>query len=177
MLPEDFGLTGRRLRDPKDSFREWEVHMLYAPIPGRALGGIRAKLVDAKGFITFCNQRDLEVLLGLAQPRAWCRWAGEDYVGPDHKDWFGLCADEDDLIDDLQERELVMRGQFPGGILPPDIEFTRRVHLEPRMDFEDYYILLRDFDPETGFFPDMRLETIENRWVRSQRERVRWDRI
>jgi hypothetical protein len=177
ILQETFDILNVQVRDPKDSGRLWEVHELYAPIPGRALGGIRAKLVDEKGFITFCNQRDLEVLVGLGVPGKWCRWMNEDYLHPDDREWFGLCADEEDLLDDLQAREMALRRQVHGGVLTPPAEFTRRVHLEPKNDFEELFILLGDYDPETGMYPDPRLETIERRWVRSQRERVRWDRL
>ena len=177
MLQETFGLLHTHVFDPKDSGRHWQVTSVYAPIGSRMIGGIRAKLVDTKGFVTFCNQRDLEVLLGLATPGKWCRWLAEEYVHPDDRGWCGLCADEDDLLDDLQERELVMRGQVPNGILQPPMGFVRRVHLEPKSDFEDLFILLGDYDQDTGFYPDPRFETIERRWVRSQRERVRWDRI
>lgn len=177
MLTTDLGLANAVIQDPRSPFRPWMIHALYTPIPGRALGGIRAKLVDAKGFITFCNQRDLEVLLGYAKPGDWCRWAGQEYVGSDDRTWYGLCADEDDLRDDLQERELLFRAQYEGGVLAPPLEFTRRVHLDAHMDFEELYMLFRDFDVETGFYPDLRLETIDTRWSRSHRERLLWERI
>lgn len=177
LLQDTFGVMNIQVRDPKESGRLWEVQSIYAPIPGRALGGVRAKLVDTKGFITFCNQRDLEVLVGLGAPGRWCRWLGGDYVHPDDREWCGLCADEEDLLDDLQERELMLRSQVQGGVLTTPLEFTRRVHLEPKNDFEELFILLGDFDPDTGMYPDPRLETIERRWVRSHREKLRWDRI
>lgn len=177
LLQDDLGLTGVRTCDPKEPLREWMVQSVYAPVPGRALGGIRVKMVDTKGFVTFSNQRDLEVLLGIARPGSWCRWAGHEYVGPDHREWFGLCADEDDLLDDLQERELYMRGEVPGGILMPPIEFTRRVHLDARNDWEEIFFLKGDYDPNTGMYPDPRFETIEFRWIRSQREKINWYRL
>jgi|SRR5580658_3388789 hypothetical protein len=177
LLRETFGIYNAQVFDPKDAGRHWAVQSVYAPIRGRAIGGIRAKLVDTKGFITFCNQRDLEVLLGLATPGRWCLWLGEQYVHPEDREWCGLCADDDDLLDDLQERELFLRKSAAHGILSPPMEFVRRIHLDPNNDFEELQILLCDYDQETGYHPDPRLETIERRWARSHRDRVRWDRI
>lgn len=170
------GLVGREVREPGRN-RLWCIYSLYAPLPGRAVGGIRAKLVDEKGFITFCNQRDLEVLLGVARPGTWCRWLGAEYVDPDHPEWFGLCADDDDLLDDLHERELVLRASTPSGVLMQPLDMMRLIHMSHGSDFEELYILTGDYDRETGYFPDTRLETIEHRWTRSHRERLRWDRI
>lgn len=177
LLQDNLGVQGREVHEPGAHGRLWCVYSLFAPLPSRALGGIRAKLIDEKNFITFCNQRDLEVLLGIARPGDWCRWAGSEYVGPDHPEWFGLCADDDDLLDDLQERELMLRSNTPGGVLSGHLEIVRRVHIESKYDAEELFILLGDYDHETGHFPDMRLETIERRWTRSHRERLRWDRI
>lgn len=177
LLKETFGIVNAPVFDPKDAGRHWAVSSVYAPLDDRAIGGIRAKLVDTKGFVTFCNQRDLEVLLGIATPGRWCRWLAEEYVHPDDNEWIGLCADEEDLLDDLQERELTFRSTATNNILIPPMEFVRRVHTEPRNDFEDLFVLLCDYDQNTGMYPDPRLETIERRWARSQRERVRWDRI
>jgi len=176
MLEETLGVVGTRIRDLREQERIWEVQGLYLPIAGRALGGIRAKLLDQKGFITFCNQRDFEVLLGLARPGTSIRWREDEYVGPGDRNWFGLCCDEDDLLDDLYERELFLRSGLPGGLLVPGMETERRVHLSPGSDCEELYIVTQDYDPVSGMFPDSRFETLERRWMRSERRKVRWDR-
>jgi hypothetical protein len=72
MLEDPLGLQGAYVLDPLEPARHWWVQWVFAPVPGRALSGIRAKLVDTKGFITFCNQRDLEVMLQHAKPGEWC---------------------------------------------------------------------------------------------------------
>jgi hypothetical protein len=173
------GVEGVRVPDPQNMFRMWEVQTLYLPIAGRALGGIRAKLVDQKGFVTFCNQRDLEVLLGFGTPGSFCPWSGTRYVSPDDSEWFGFCCDEEDLRDDLFEREMFLRAQTPGGVLisAPGFDLTRRIHISATYDAEEVFVFLQDMDPETGFFPDTRFETLERRWARSERERIRWERI
>lgn len=176
MLEATFGVVGVRIQDLRNTERQWEVQGLYLPIAGRALGGVRAKLMDQKGFVTFCNQRDFEVLLGVGKPGTPIRWREDEYVGPDDRDWFGFCCDEDDLLDDLYERELFLRAELPGGLLVPGMETERRVHLGPGNDCEELHIVTQDMDPETGLFPDARLETLERRWIRSERRRVRWDR-
>jgi hypothetical protein len=177
LLQQDFGIIGRTIADPAEPYRIWSIQSLYAPAPGRALGGIRAKLVDQKNVITFINQMDLEVLLGLVRPGTYCRWSERTYAEPGGRDFYGMVADEDDLIDDLYDRELLMRGQSPTGMLEGQIDLIRYVHLEESRDVEEYYILMWDGDPDTGISPDIRLETIEKRWVRVERTRAPWDLI
>ena len=189
IIEPDLNVIGHKVVDPHADSRVWEVHGLYWPVAGRTIGGIRAKLIDQKGFVTFCNQRDLEVLLGMARPGDYCAWAGQDYVAPDDEDWCGLCCDDEDLLDDLYDRELMWRAQT-GGVLTPTIEVVlpsgetqvqyveikRGVHLEKSDDHEELFVLLGDFDQETGMYPDTRFETLERRWMRSERKRVRWNR-
>ena len=176
ILETTLGLIGVQIPDSVHPQRVWRIHGLYAPLPGRALGGVRAKLVDNRSFTTFCNQRDLEVLLNLARPGQYCGWGECEYVAPDDNEWFGLCADDDDLLDDLFERELLLRSEMPDGILRPEFNIERRVHLSKNQDVNDVFVLLQDMDPETGTFPDPRFETLERRWVRAERTRTRWER-
>jgi hypothetical protein len=176
LLEATLGVVGARITDPLHAQRMWEVQGLYLPVEGRALGGVRAKLVDQKGFITFCNQRDLEVLLGIGRVGSPVEWRDDEYVAPGDREWCGLCCDEDDLLDDLQEREMFFRAQLPSGMLYPNLEMERRVHLHDTYDCEELYLVVQDCDPETGLFPDARFETIERRWTRAERRRVRWER-
>ncbi len=176
LLCDGLGVVGAEVYDPVEPLRGWTIQSLYAPLQGRALGGIRAKVQDRKGFISFINQRDLEVSLGLARPGDWCKWSNSLYVDPEDNDWFGICADEEDLLDDLYERELLCRGQYAGGLLYPPIEIERRIHVDVRSDFEELYMLLWDMDPETCLGPDRRLSTIERRWSRVNKERIVWER-
>lgn len=176
ILSETLQIVGMRVRDGSDPLRVWRIQSLYAPILGRALGGIRAKLVDQNEFSTFVNQRDLEVLMGIAKPGERCQWSGRRYVGPGDEEWFGLCADEEDLIDDLMERELLLRSSHPG-ILPFGLEVTRRIHAEDRVDYEELLTMLWDMNLETGFGPDQRLESINTRWTRIEQRRLPWSSI
>jgi hypothetical protein len=166
ILEDTFGLVGTKIIDLHNRYREWVVHSLYAPALGRAVGGIRAKLVDQKGFITFCNQRDLEVLLEVASPGGWCQWLGCDYAEPSSDEWLGFCADDDDLIDDLYDRELEARALYcPNNEpLPNGLNFNRRVHGGLYDDFEEEMLLIADMCRETGMSPDARFETVINRW-------------
>lgn len=171
----DLGVTGATVRDPWRAERTWTVRGLYAPSTKRALGGIRIKLEDNKSFITFCNQRDFEVLIGLGEPGKLCIWADEDYVGPRDDKWCGLCADEADLLDDLYDREMAKRAEIPG-VLPAGLEIWRRVHVSRGLDALDYYILIADADRD-GYGPDPRIETIEDRWSAVERTRQRWNTL
>ena len=175
LLETTLGIVGVRIPDPANMRRVWEVQSLYLPLRGRAIGGIRTKLSDQKGFVTFCNQRDLEVMLGIGRSGEYCAWADDEYVSPEDERWCGFCCDDDDLMDNLFEREMFLRAQVPGGVLPSNLDIERRVHLEHNNDFEEVYVLLADMDFDTGMFPDPRFSTVDRRWVRSERKRVRWE--
>lgn len=172
LLIETLGIVGRGVRDTADPRRIWTIQSLYAPVPQRALGGIRAKLIDSENFTTFINQRDLEVLLGMGRPGEHCAWSGHRYVGLEDNRWVGFYMDEDDLLDDLQEREMLLRAEHPG-VLPYGLELTRRIHREQHVDLEELWTMLWDADPETGLGPDVRFGTLEQRWARIEQRRIR----
>lgn len=175
ILQQDFGLVGNVLPDLFSRGRHWTISALYAPIGERAIGGIRSKLIDNKDYITFINQMDLEVLLDVARPGSRCKWSGKHYAHPGEPDFYGMCVDDDDLIDDLYDRELFLRGSSPTGVLSPQSEIIRRIHLEDRIDVSEYHLLMWDMDPETGISPDIRIETMEKRWSRVERLRAPWE--
>lgn len=165
VLEETFGIVGVRIQDPFNLLRVWSVECLYAPVRGRAIGGLRARLQDNLGFTTFCNQRDLEVLLGLDKPGTWCQWLDEDYVGVNDSGWVGFGVDGDDLSDDLYDRELYLRATLQTGpIIQPGTELRRRIHNGPRADYEELLQFALDADPDTGLGPDRKFETLDNRW-------------
>ena len=174
-LEDTLELIGGRIPNPHDPRRVWEVHSLFAPLPTRALGGIRIRVVDQKEFVSFCNQRDFEFLLGMGAPGQLCPWLDAPYVHWEDSDWCGFCCDEEDLLDDLYERESLLRIEleFAGiGFLPSNAQITRRVHLELGVEAEDLFVLTVD---ET-MFPDPRFQTLESRWKRAERHRVQWEK-
>jgi len=174
IVQETLGIVGSRFIDPLNPVRIWTINGIYAPLRRRAIGGIRAKLVDQKGFVTFCNQRDLEVLLDVASPGGWCAWLEQDYAGVRDRNWIGMCVDEDDLTDDLFDRELSIRAQISDGVpIPAGVEITRRIHGGPDNDFEELLVLLWDGDAETGWSPDDRFETVDRRWKSIDRTSIR----
>jgi hypothetical protein len=187
MMETQLGILGLQLRDPLDARRVWRIESVYLPVPGRVIGGIRAKVRDQKDFVSFCNQRDLEVLLGDAQPGELCPWLDDGYVAWNDDDWVGLACDDEDLRDDLYEREWQLRKQLEDeylkgenptycGVITNEHQLARRVHLGHHYDVEDLFVPLGDFDPETGAMPDTRFETLERRWMRAERRRVRWEK-
>lgn len=173
ILSDDYGLAGFQYTEPSNPLRLWTLQYLLAPLSGRALGGIRARFLDEKGYVTFLNQRDLEVIAGIAQPGDDCLWLGEPYPGPDDDEWFGFCVDTQDLNDDLHDRELRIREAYPNMILPSGIEIARRVH-SGKSDWEELHTMLWDVDVETGFGPDTRLDTVESRWSRIEKVPLPW---
>lgn len=178
LLESPLGIAGETIADPLEPWRIWQVQWVLAPVPGRRLNGIRAKLIDTKGFITFCNQRDLEVMLHHGKPGDWCQWANQRYVSPDDKEWFGMCCDEEDLRDDLFEHECRLRQTYAGySYLPQGLEYHRRVHLEANNDVEELHTLLWDMNPDTFQYPDPVLQRVSRRWSRIERNRLIWERL
>ncbi len=173
LLLESFGLVGAGIPDMRNGERRWVITSVLAPVPGRALGGIRVRVEDQKGFVSFCNQRDLELLLGLARPGDICPWLKADYPEFDSKEFYGLCADEEDLLDDLHQRELQHRAEHPG-VIPFGSQLTRYIHLDDGRDIEELMMMCYDCDPVTGLGPDPRFETVGDRWTRVERSRVEW---
>lgn len=177
LLEDPLGLQGAFVMDYREPNRHWTVQWLLAPVDGRKLGGIRAKLVDTKGFVSFINQRDLEVTLGHGKADTWCSWLGSNYRSPSDRDWYGICCDDEDLRDDLFERECWLRQELKYPYLPTGLEVRRRVHLDYRQDVEELDVLLWDMDPDTHVYPDPRLKTLGRRWTRVQREPLIWERL
>lgn len=136
--------------------RQWEVLGFYAPT-GRALGGVRAWLVDNFGITSFCNQRDLEVLMEIYHPGQWCEWLGAYYVAPDDMKWVGVTADPEDLKDDLLRLEWELRATNPTGDLPDGIEIVRHIHIDER-DYEERLQFLLE----------------QNLWMRIELEKMKW---
>ena len=151
--------------------RHWTVRRFFLPLTQdrTVRSGVRALVGDEHGFVGFVNQRDLELMLRLRRPREWCRWLGSSY--PYLDDLYGVCADANDLLDELYEHEQDLRTKF-NNVLPAGTEYTRLVHREQGVDIKQLLNLLWDADPQTGTSPDCRFETIERRWVRVQEERV-----
>ncbi len=187
VLGRELGIEGYQFEDPFDAKRVWQIDRVYLPAAGRVIGGVRTKMRDQKGFITFCNQRDLEVMLGYAQPGELCSWLDTAYVGPTDDDWLGMMCDEEDLRDDLYDRECFlrtqlneeyMRGENPGfcGVITTDNQLARRVHMERHCDVEDLFVLIGDYSFETGQAPDTNFDSVERRWMRAERRRVRWEK-
>jgi hypothetical protein len=169
ILRETLGLIGRVVPDPLNPLRAWTIQGIYTPVPGRALGGLRAKVMDQKQFITFINQRDLEVLLELGSAGGYCSWLDSTYVDYWDDEWFGFCCDEEDLVDDLYDRELALRAQCPtDSPLPPGIEITRRLHLSLDNDTEELLQLFQDTNGN-GMTPDPRRQTVTLRWSTVER--------
>lgn len=170
LLVDDFGLTNVEIDDTVDTSRVWTIQGVYRPHPGRVLGGLCIRLTDPDGFVSFINQRDLEVLLGLVEVGAQCRWSGRPYPGPGSDDWYGVCCDEYDLQDDLYARELELRFEFKDQqfCMPQGMECERRVHLERGKDVFERFWLMGDVGPD-GISPDMHRSRVAMRWVRIER--------
>lgn len=177
MLEETFGLVGVEIKDTVEPKRIWTITGFFSPLK-MAVGGIRTRVVDQKDFVSFINQRDLEVLLNDGEPGEHCAWLGEDYVSPYDREWLGFCTDPEDLEDDLFLREAEMRmeqtAMTGSPLLPTSLEITRRVHIGGSTNVTELYYLRGDFDMESGMYPDLRFETVAERWTRVERRAEVW---
>jgi hypothetical protein len=175
-LPNQF--AGTVLKDLQDPTRLWTLACFYMPLRSRALQGVRAKFIDQKGFITFCNQRDLELLLGFAKPGMWCPWTNSPYPELDGPDFYGFFMDYEDCVDDLHGWEMAKRQEYwQRGFqaIPETFSITRHLHLEARVDVEQVDLFLHDYDPVTGLSPDFDVQHISHRWRRVERNSVSWN--
>lgn len=171
ILREDFNLLDHIIKDVRRPYREWTIVGVYSPLTCRAVEGIRVKVVDESGVITFVEQMDLEVLMGLAHKGDMCAWSGKRYLGPGDNAFAGLVCDEDDLLDDLMDTENVIRMSTP--VIPDRATIHRKLHLEFGHEVEETWMMLGDSDKETGMSPDLRMETLERRWKRISRTPIR----
>jgi len=173
LLEETFDLIGEPVEWPAG--RRWTILGFYEPKGARYVSaGVRARVRDEKGFYSFINQRDLELLLDPGLAGRWCEWMGEDYPEPGGRLWYGPCVDAIDLADDMHAIEQELRCEY--GEPLPEMGLERRIH-DYGSDWAREELLLRDFDPETGLCPDSRLETINSRWVTAERRQVAWHRL
>lgn len=173
LLEETFSLVGAEVEWPKG--RLWTILGFYEPKGAKCvLAGVRARVKDMKGFYSFINQRDIELLLDPALAGTWCKWMGEEYPELGGRSWFGPCVDAIDLQDDLHAIEQELRHEY-GEPLPP-LSVGRRIH-DNGSDWEREELLLHDTDPTTGMSPDSRIETINSRWVTAERRPVKWDHL
>jgi len=179
ILAESMGLIGASFPDSDTKGRNWVITCLYAPINKRNLGGIRAKLEDQRGYVTFCNQRDLELLLGLASPGDLCPWTEKEYPEMSSREFYGMCVDDEDIKDDLLSFELTLRAAMAASpeytnFIPYGYQTERRIHVSKGRDVRDLWMMLHDCDPETGLGPDPRLHTLMKRWVKVERDPLPW---
>ncbi len=173
ILRNDLNLLQKELKDPENTLRVWRIVGVYAPVRGRAVVGIRVKVVDKQGIVSFVEQMQLEVLLGLVTPGTQCRWSGKTYQPAVHQLFHAFVMDDDDCMDDLLDREHILRAQYPDGVIPDQTGLIRQYQEEPGLMYRDTLELLTDGDVSTGMRPDYRLETISKRWLRQNRERLR----
>lgn len=173
MLEETFDLIGAQVEWPKG--RTWTILGFYEPKGAKyIIAGVRARIRDDKGFYSFINQRDLEILIDPDLEGKWCKWMGEEYPKPGGKLWYGPCVDAIDLHDDLFAIEQELRQEY--GEPLPALSLERRIH-DNGTDWEREELFLHDMDIETGASPDPRLETIGSRWTTAERRSVIWDHL
>lgn len=170
-LVQDFDLMGCTLYSSSDNggARAWFITGFYAPTHKP---GIRAKVMDEKGFISFITQPELEVMLNVPGARAGKKvpYANFEYPSIDECEF---AVDDNDLQDDLYDREMQIRALYPGILIPQGFNMMRR-YTNQAVDKEEHLQMGWDGDLSTGMYPDTRLSTVGDRWRRVQIERTYW---
>lgn len=169
VLREDFNLIGHRLNDARVDGGAWIITNVYAPLNGRRPKGIRAKLENPKtGTVTFIEQIYLEVALGLQRAGTYCAWAAMEYPSPGTPTFHAMVCDEDDLTDDLYDREVLLRdGPEP---LELGTQMERHIQPEPGLELTEVLVLVSD-QRDDGSSPDLRFTTVERRWRRVEKKK------
>ena len=125
-----YGHIGKRFPDPENSCRVWAVFNEFLPNEDSPL--IRLRAVDQKGFVTFINEMDCDLLRGTARPRQLHARTELQYpeIGCHRDGWRGMYVTERDLEDDLHIRELELRAQYGWYILLADPRESRVLELD-----------------------------------------------
>lgn len=178
-LREDLDVVGQEFTDPTNSRRCWTVDGLYAPIQARALGGVRLRVKDQKGFVSYINQRDAEVLLNYASAGELCGWLGSQrYLSPSDINFWGLCIDPFDMEDEIVSIEAMIRyDKFrarASPIIPTGYRISVPLHLGKGEDVLRMLSFTGDMDPGTMLSPDLSLERAARRWQILDTRKVDW---
>ena len=162
---------GKSVRDPDNKSRLWTVRDAFAPEEDVAAGnslGVRFRCIDARGFVTFINQRDLEVLLGYGKPGERIPWSDNRYYVSVFSEahWVGFQVQKWDSLNDLHLRETAIRidrgyGNAP---IPMGATITRLIHMRDGQDLEVKFTCVGNADRHSGYGPDTQFGSVEYRW-------------
>lgn len=160
---------------PSNARRIWRVTGVYAPTPQYRIGGIRLRIEDQKKVASFINQRDAEVLLGLAKPGTFCQWHGGTYAKPGDPTWVGPTVTADDLADIVLDLETWARysshtrGQ--GLSIQSGRQFAVLLY-DGDTDQKQTWRFIGDATPL-----DFSLEGLAHRWQKDRSEKQAWSEI
>jgi hypothetical protein len=158
-------IQDREFPDPRNRERIWVVTGAFWKTPTSQIPGLRIEVRDQKGFISMVNQRDAEVLLGLARPGDISSWLGERYIAPQMPGWVGLGVDAEgfrDLLYDVEAAERYSALRRTGSAsLRVGMVATLRVHTGSQDVLCSYELTENILSSEQLFFQD-----VDKRWRR-----------
>lgn len=157
---------------PSNVKRAWTVKGVYAPVPNYRIGGVRLLVEDQKKVKSVVNQRDAELLLGLAKPGAHCHWHDGPYAKPGDPTWVGLTVTADDLQDIIMDQEAWARYSSYSRGTGLSIEAGRTFGLylyDGDVTTRQMWRFVGDSNPI-----DFSLEGMSQRWTRDKAERQVW---
>jgi len=168
ILKETFNLIGHEIVDRQTPGGKWLISGVYAPIAGRKPQGIRVKVTNPMTqAVTFVEQLYLEVALSIAEPGSYCLWSQSAYPAPGSSSFHALVCDDDDLEDDLYDRELIYR-DLPDP-LPEGSTIERTYQSEPGAVFHEILTLVNG--PANRGPNSLGIQNIDARWKRVERSR------
>lgn len=165
-------IQDREFPDPRNPDRIWVVTGAFWKIQVSQIPGLRIEIRDQKDFISLINQRDAEVLLGLARPGEVSSWLGERYIAPLMPGWVGPGVDAEgfkDLLYDMEcaERHSALR-RTGSASLRSGMVATLRVHVSNQD-------VLCSFELNENILSSERLgfQDIDKRWRRQPQPHTR----
>jgi len=155
--------------DPTSRGRQWIVRNAFAVDPSYVEMGLRLRVFDTRDELcSFINQRDLEVLLGLARPDHQIPWApSQRFYAPGAHGFVGLYLDEVELEDDLFLRECVLRCitfRCQPTPIPKGTAITRALYDSQMQEYQEVLHCVGDCNPVSGWGPDPERASVKTRW-------------
>lgn len=167
----------KTFRDPDDKSRIWTIIDAFMPVEARIHLGVRFRCIDSRGYTSFVPQRDLEVLMRLAEAGSRIPWHhGAYYVSPfSETTWVGVGMSKEDLLDDLFVRECTLRiERYSTQPIPVGSTITRHLYVRngnDGMNYEEQLSCAGDADPHSGYGPCPDVRSVETRWNSVSRTR------
>lgn len=175
---------------PENTGRIWETRCIFNPIPQRMIAGYRWMCVDQFGFISYVEQRDFEMLLGIGKPGDKIPWNPRyKYVEYSDPEFCGLQLDDDDIDEIIYMYEEGLRQQSSNGLLngfvqwndgPQVADLFLQLMTSENANYMYHFSFLTDsmreiIEPNSQikqYVPNWRVGNVRSRWAKVEALRI-----